>query len=111
MFSELSFEQRKAVISKEAKFIVTFEAPALAVRMQPESKEVTAGNQVKVTTAAMGGAGEYRYQWQIKNGATWSTLNAGLHGADGIGTQTITLTPTEAGTIENLLWRFQKIKI
>lgn len=88
------------VTSEEAKFIVTMEAPALAVRMQPEDASVNVGKSVKLTVAAMGGAGDYRYQWQYSNGATWSTFNEGLYGATGITAQTLTLTPTEAGTIK-----------
>ena len=87
------------VTTNEAKFIVTMEAPALAVRMQPEDASVNVGKSVKLTVAAMGGAGDYRYQWQYSNGATWSTFNEGLYGATGITAQTLTLTPTEAGTI------------
>ena len=76
------------------------EEDAIAIKTQPANAEVTAGNKIDISVEATGGAGGYIYQWQLKNGAAWSTFNEGLHGAAGIKTQTLSLTPTEAGTIE-----------
>jgi hypothetical protein len=87
------------VVSKEAKFVVKVELPALAIKTQPVDVSVKVGETATLTVEVNGGKAPYTYQWQSKAGKNFMTL-IDSSAVSGSGTATLSCTKTVEGSDE-----------